>query len=169
MARRCKELRNIHQIKLTVHCLGINLTSIRVLWDHICLNSCRFVTSVVWEMWSDRVDSMFHSLIGRFILKNWAFAPQLGVLIPRRDSLHAWSCSNSVYLVPLWLTCNTLSVSDIRLGVKYNGCIQQSIWKNILIIFILVDLFEWNAIILLTYPCCVKRKFNPADIFPLSM
>ena len=86
MARRCKELRNIHQIKSTIHCLCINLTNIRVLWDHIWLNSCRFLTSVVREMWSDRGDSMFYSLIGRSILMNWAFVQQLGVLIPQRDA-----------------------------------------------------------------------------------
>ena len=85
MARRCKELRNFHQIKSTIHCLGIKLTNIRVLWDHVCLNSCRFLTSAVWEMGSDRGDPMFYSLIGRSILKNWAFAPQLGVLIPQRE------------------------------------------------------------------------------------
>ena len=84
MARRCKELRNIHQIKSTIHCLGINLTNIWVLWDHIWLNSCRFLTSVGREMWSDRGDSMFYSLIGRSISVNWAFVPLLGVLIPQR-------------------------------------------------------------------------------------
>ena len=84
MARRCKELRNIHQIKSTIHCLGINLTNIRVLWDHIWLNWYRFLTSVVRKMWSDRGDSVFYSLIGRSILMNWAFAQQLGVLIPQR-------------------------------------------------------------------------------------
>ena len=84
MARRCKELCNIHQIKSTIHCLGINLTNIQVLWDHIWLNWYRFPTSVVREMWSDRGDSVFYSLIGRSILMNWAFAQQLGVLIPQR-------------------------------------------------------------------------------------
>ena len=88
MARRCKELHKIHQIKPTIHCVGINLTNIRVPWDHMWLKSSRFLTSVVREMWSDRGDSMFYSLIGRSILINWAFAQQLGVLIPQR--VKAW-------------------------------------------------------------------------------
>ena len=79
MARRCKELPNIHQIKSTIHCLGINLTNIRVLWDHIWLNSYRFLTSVLRELWSDRAIPCFipwldvpYSWIGRS-LSNWAF------------------------------------------------------------------------------------------------
>ena len=106
MARRCKELRNIHQIKSTIHWLGINLTNIRVLWDHIWLNSYRFLTSVVREMWSNRDDSMFYSLIGRSILMNWAFAQQLGVLIPQRVAVHSReSCMSEQALLPHWL-CN---------------------------------------------------------------
>ena len=99
MAQRCKELRNIHQIKSTIHCLGINLTNIRVLWDHIWLNSYRFLTPVVREMWSDRGDSMFYSLIGRSILMKWAFAPQLGVLIPQRDK---WRSGHRVMMMTSW-------------------------------------------------------------------
>ena len=67
MVRRCKELCNIHQIKSTIHCLGINLASIWVLWVYILMNSYRFLTSAIREMYFDHGDSIFHSLIGRSI------------------------------------------------------------------------------------------------------
>ena len=121
MARRCKELRNIHQIKSTIHCIGTNLTNIRVLWDHIWLNWYRFLTSVVREMWSDRGDSVFYSLIGRSILMNWAFAQQLGVLIPQR-ALAGSEGTSSSHTGHEWQPSLTLSCfTNISLRHKSNG------------------------------------------------
>ena len=113
-----------------IHCLGINLRNIRVLWDHIWLNSYRFLTAVVREMWSDRVDSVFYSLIGRSILMNWAFAQQLGVLIPQRDICMRRLNSHMIHKC-LEMTALSLKIYTIAQQFRWKHCcIHESYSSN---------------------------------------